>query len=128
MTADASDLYALSRDFGKTGPALARELYDTYRTAAADLRDEWKRNAKQTAGDHGRLYPESITAEMRVGLSIEAEIGPDPSRPQGGMSFEYGSVNQPPHLDGQLATDRMVPLIERRIDAVVDDVFGEVGL
>lgn len=128
MSADASDLYALSRDLGKVGSAIAGSLYDTYREGAADLRDEWKRNARETSGETGKHYPNSITAEMRVGLNIQAEIGPDPSRPQGGMSFEYGSVNQPPHLDGQLATDRIVPLLERRIDTVVDDVFGEVGL
>ncbi|HEY9473590.1 MAG TPA: hypothetical protein VIS06_07015, partial [Mycobacteriales bacterium] len=43
--------------------------------------------------------------------TIEATIGPDPSRPQGGMGpgFEFGSVHQPPHLDGKRALDAEEP-------------------
>jgi hypothetical protein len=51
-------------------------------------------------------YPKSITWDQPKsyygfggGGAISAEYGPDTARPQGGMSFEHGSRNQPPHLD-----------------------------
>lgn len=124
MTADASDLYALSRDLPKLGVRGASAMYDVFKEGATDLRDTWRSNARETSGEHGRHYPNSITFDMRIGTDIVAEIGPDPSLPQGGMSFEYGSVNQPPHLDGQRATDEVAPRIARRTDAAL----GHLGL
>ena len=65
-------------------------------------------NATATAGTHGKHYPKSITAERTLSIgSIGVEVGPDSGMPQGGMGpgFEYGSVNQPPHLDGNKAAD-----------------------
>ena len=59
-------------------------------------------NARRTAGKHGKHYPRSITEEMKLfgGLGLIAgEYGPDEALRQGGMSFEGGSRNQPPHLD-----------------------------
>lgn len=49
-------------------------------------------------------YPRSFTWEVASfygfgGGSIVGIYGPDSGRPQGGMSFERGSRNQPPHLD-----------------------------
>lgn len=66
---------------------------------AVRFRNDWRDNARQSAGAHGKLYPASITAE-KVG-DTEWEVGPDSSMPQGGMGrgFEWGSVNQPPHND-----------------------------
>lgn len=50
-------------------------------------------------------YPKSITWDQPRGFfgfgggSYSAEYGPDSARKQGGMSFERGSRNQPPHND-----------------------------
>ena len=131
MTTDASDLYALSRDLGKIGKIGARAtsvMYDVLREGAVDVRDTWKRNARLTSGQHGKRYPDSITMDARVGTSISFEIGPDPRLPQGGMSFENGSVNQPPHLDGQRAADEVIPRINRRIDGALGYLLGEANL
>lgn len=119
MTIDASELHALSRDLGKLGAKSGVAMYGVFKEGGKDLEKTWKRNAKATAGEHGKRYPDSITTDMRVGLNIEVEVGPDPQRPQGGMSFEDGSVNQPPHLDGQFAADEVIPRIDRRIDAAL---------
>jgi hypothetical protein len=124
MTIDARELYALARDFEKIGAKSATVMYGVFKDAGNDLRDEWRANARATSGQHGKHYPNSITADMRVSTNIEVEIGPDPRLPQGGMSFEFGSVNQPPHLDGQRAADTVVPRIDRRIDAAL----GHLGL
>jgi hypothetical protein len=124
VTVDPRELYALSRDFEKIGAKSAGAMYGVFKDAGNDLRDEWRTNARATSGDHGKHYPNSITADMRVSTNIEVEVGPDPRLPQGGMSFEFGSVNQPPHLDGQRATDTVVPRLDRRIDAAL----GHLGL
>lgn len=70
-------------------------------------------NARRSAGRHGKHYPKAFTSEMRLygGLGlIVGEYGPDASRPQGGMSFEYGSRNQKPHLDLARSADLMGPV------------------
>jgi hypothetical protein len=119
LSIDASELYALSRDLGKTGARSGLAMYGVFKEGGKDLESTWKRNARATSGEHGKHYPDSITTDMRVSTNIEVEVGPDPARPQGGMSFEFGSVNQPPHLDGQMAADEVVPRIDRRIDAAL---------
>ena len=119
LSVDASELYALSRDLGKTGAKSGLVMYGVFREAGEDLERAWKRNARATSGKHGKRYPDSITTDMRVSTNIEVEVGPDPRLPQGGMSFEFGSVNQPPHLDGQMAADEVVPRIDKRIDAAL---------
>ena len=63
-------------------------------------------NAKRTAGTHGKLYPRAFSVEMYAGGTLIAgEYGPDAAMPQGGMSFEGGSRNQPPHLDMAKSAD-----------------------
>jgi len=91
-----------------------------------------KANAKRTAGDHGKHYPASITSEMHSGLglfgnTISGEYGPDVARPQGGMSFEFGSRNQPPHLDLARSADVVGPSFERSVHDEIGDLFDEHG-
>lgn len=85
-------------------------------------------NAKRTAGTHGKHYPKSITAEMHAGLglfgnTISGEYGPDSDLPQGGMSFEHGSRNQPPHLDLAKSADKVGPSFVRSVDDQVGEWF-----
>ena len=83
---------------------------------------QWADNARETAGEHGKHYPDSITADRIVSLGgIAVDVGPDKSRRQGGMGlgFEFGSQNQPPHLDGLRAQDAIAPRIERAIDVAM---------
>jgi hypothetical protein len=72
---------------------------DVVKEQATKFRNDWRTNARQSAGAHGKHYPHSITAE-KVG-DTEWEVGPDSALQQGGMGrgFEWGSVNQPPHND-----------------------------
>jgi len=125
---DTSELDALAIELGDVPADAAVRVRDVFREAAANLKDKWRSNARATAGAHGRLYPNSITYSTRI-LSggLEAEVGPESSRPQGGMGpgFEFGSVNQPAHLDGQRAADDVIPRLERRILLAAEDVFGD---
>lgn len=121
MSIGASEFFELARDFEKAPAAVAKGLYDAYRGAGEGFRDDWKSNARGTAGEHGKHYPDAITTEMKfAGFSIEVETGPETGLKQGGMSFEYGSQNQPPHLDGLLA----MPLAAARLDRLADAAIG----
>ena len=121
---DKREAAALSVELPKLGLKGARVVGDTIVEGGKDLRDVWKRNATETAGEHGRLYPQSIESNLRVSTDFVVEVGPNPAKPQGSMSFEFGSSKQPPHLDGQRAADEVVPLIERRIGTAL----GLLGL
>ena len=118
---DTSELKALSADLGKISGATTKAMYGVFKEGAEDLRDQWRENARETSGAHGRHYPKSITYDVNPGLNIEFEVGPDPRLKQGSMGpgFEYGSVNQPPHLDGQRAADQVVPKIAQRVDSAM---------
>lgn len=88
-----------------------------------------KDNARRSAGKHGKRYPAAITSQMRTpyhygdGTIFHGEYGPDISRPQGGMSFEYGSRNQKPHLDLNRSADVIGPQFPREVGDAVDRLF-----
>jgi len=94
--------------------------------SAGELRDDWKTNARATAGKHGKLYPSSITSEDVPSFgAITYDIGPDSSRKQGGMGrgFEYGSGTHPPPLDGMHATEATEPRFHHAIDLAVEGLL-----
>lgn len=80
-----------------------------------------KASAKVTAGAHGKLYHKAFRAD-RV-TALEWHYGPESSMPQGDMSFERGSRNQPPHLDLLKSTDTIGPKYARDIDKLMGRVF-----
>lgn len=113
---DTTDLRHLRTDLGKVTAATARLAFAAFAASGEDLKATWATKAKETAGAHGRLYPKSITTDVKLSTDIIVEVGPDPRLPQGGMSFEFGSVNQPPHLDGQKSMDEVLPRLEKRVN------------
>ena len=119
ITFDAHELSALAVDLGKIGVKSTSTMVKVFRESGDQLVKTWAANATETSGQHGRHYPKSIDMEMQVSTDIVIEVGPNPAMPQGGMSFEYGSRNQPAHLDGQRAADAEIPLIDRRITAAL---------
>lgn len=80
-----------------------------------------KDNAKRSAGKHGKHYHKAFSAEMNGivefgGVAgISGEYGPDSAKPQGGMSFENGSVNQPPHRDLAKSADLIGPSFAQEV-------------
>lgn len=98
---------------------LASDLTTIARKAPSDFKDVVRKTAMRGArlargyasqqhtmnSGYDKHYPKSITWDQPRGFygfgggSISAEYGPDPARPQGGMSFERGSRNQPAHND-----------------------------
>jgi hypothetical protein len=92
------DLTKTVREGAKVGNVVARDL------------------ARVSAGAHGKHYPKAFSSEVTVrGLfgMYAAEYGPDITKPQGGMSFERGSRNQPPHNDLAKSADLMGPALAK---------------
>lgn len=121
----ADEIMALAADFGKASFAVGKAMHEVYKTSADDFADDWSDNARATSGAHGVHYPDSITAEMKMALGgVAAEIGPETGRKQGSMGrgFEYGSRNQPPHLDGA----RALPAAEARLARGADTAIGHL--
>lgn len=115
---DVGGLETLAADIAAAPVAFAKAARGVVEETAIDMRDAWRENAVETSGAHGKHYPKSITYRMRGLTSIGADIYPDPGKPQGGMSFENGSRNQPPHLGGQRALDDNAPRLGRRLDGI----------
>lgn len=106
----AAEISAAVVDLAEAGNTLVAESAD-------DIERDWRKNATESAGEHGKHYVKSIKAEV-LDDGLTADIEPDPGMPQGEMSFENGSTNQPPHLDGQRALDENAPRFARRVAAL----------
>jgi len=92
---------ALATDLNLASVGMEVAMTQVFRAQGELFAADWRRNAAATSGKHGRHYPYSIESKLAIGRrGVAVATGPNPSKPQGGMSFEYGSKNQPPHLDG----------------------------
>ncbi len=76
--------------------------------------------AVESSGHHGMHYPSRFTAEAITPTSWE--YGPS-GRPQGNMSFEHGSRNQPPHHDLARSADIAGPMLADEAQDVLDQLF-----
>lgn len=88
--------------------------------------------ARTSSGTHGKHYPRAITSEMNrggglFGNVISGEYGPDVNKKQGGMSFEGGSRNQPPHNDLAKSLDRIRPAFHGEAAALPEKWFWPGG-
>lgn len=80
-----------------------------------------KNFARESAGAHGKHYHKAFTVERIAPLTVE--YGPDAAMPQGGMSFEFGSRNQPPHLDLAKSADLAGPMFAQDVEKIVGRLF-----
>lgn len=123
---DGSDLVRLADELGRAAIEVDRAAYAATKDAAQTLRDRWKENAKESAGRHGKHYHRAITAEQMPATG-EAwwQVGPESGRKQGGMGmgFEYGSVNQPPHLDMTSVVPDVEAAMFEALDKAVRDLL-----
>lgn len=106
------DLDSLAAQLRRAGSeAIVREVEAVVKRGAVNIKKDWRKNAKESAGTHARAYPYSIDfdgPDRRPGHVVEAEIGPDKGKRQGALGnlIEYGSVNNPPNNDGKRAADK----------------------
>lgn len=119
----------LARDLAQIPVKAAKECQEIVRDGAKAGAILARTNAERTAGAHGKHYPKSITSEQRSpyhfggGSVFSAEYGPDIAKNQGGMSFEYGSRNQPPHLDLARSADIIGPALAQEVRQMLDRLF-----
>ncbi len=104
---DASEMTRLAVDLGRAGAKAVPTVAVAVQAGGKLLEAGWRANAAATSGVHGKHYPKSIKAKP-TGV-LESTVAPDPGMMQGGMSFEFGSRNQPPHLDGARALAAFEP-------------------
>lgn len=108
---------------------LVRDMTRIARTARADMARTVRANARRgnalakgyakvSAGAHGVHYHKAFTVEALSPLVWE--YGPDASKPQGGMSFEGGSRNQPPHNDLAKSADVQGPAFAKDVRDLPD--------
>lgn len=122
---NASEFFTLAARMAAASAASVPAASAVVSTATKAVETGWRANARATSGTHGKHYPNSITSEVQVtGFLVSGEVGPDTSRPQGSMGrgFEFGSRNQPPHLDGAKAVDAA----EGAIEAALGNAVGKV--
>lgn len=126
MNGDASEFYELARKMEDAAAETIPAVRPAIQQGADLTKRAWQENARATSGAHGKHYPNSITYDTRVlAGSVVGEVGPDSSRPQGGMGrgFEFGSVNQPPHLDGLKAIEGTTGKVESLLDEAVGRII-----
>ena len=98
---DASEILALAVGLQQAGVRAGAAIREPVLTAGELIATVWRTGARMSSGAHGIHYPDAISAELVFDLGgVAVDIGPESGKPQGGMSFEHGSRNQPPHLDG----------------------------
>jgi hypothetical protein len=114
---DASAALLLARDMDMSPRLVATQGRRLVAEGLEKIEETWKAEAEVTAGAHGKHYPKRIGSRMLAGFTtIQGEVGPIKPGPQADMSFEFGSVNQPPHLDGQRAAEAHEQGILRSFD------------
>lgn len=115
---DASEVYQLAADLSAVGAKSVPVLRAAMAQAGREFAADWSANAVETSGTHGKHYPKSIDSELAFDLGgISVEVGPNRDKKQGSMGrgFEFGSENQPPHLDGI----RAMPAAEDRAEGLI---------
>lgn len=115
------DIDDLANDLAAIPVEGARKFAKTVRKNAEQGNRLARSYAKESAGAHGKHYHRAFSAEAITPLSWE--YGPDANKPQGGMSFERGSRNQPPHLDLARSADVQGPRFGDDISKDVDSLF-----
>lgn len=123
-----SSLGDLERDLREIAPKAKAEFQGVVREAVKVGNQVAKDNARRTAGKHGKLYPRAFSSQMNrggglFGNTYSGEYGPDIAKPQGGMSFEFGSRNQKPHLDLARSADLIANALPGEVRGVLDGLF-----
>jgi hypothetical protein len=123
---DASEVFKMAADLASIGAKSVPAMRGVMAGVGESFAAEWASNARETSGEHGIHYPDSITAELVFDVGgISVDVGPDKSKKQGSMGrgFEFGSRNQPPHLDGLRALDGLQVRAERMVESAVGFLF-----
>jgi hypothetical protein len=122
---DASEIYRLAGDLTQVSAKMVPALRTTMGAAGEAFANDWRDNARATSGTHGIHYPDSIDSELVFNAGgVSVDVGPNAAKKQGSMGrgFEFGSENQPPHLDGLRALDGA----SQRSEKMVTETIGRL--
>lgn len=121
---DMSDVRRLERHLARTIPRMRRDTRSVTMRGAVNIKQDWRKNARQSSGRHAPYYPNSVGFDIaNYGPDIVmAIIGPDKGAPQGALGnlLEYGSVKNPPHNDGGRALDAETPRFEAQMALIAE--------
>lgn len=123
---DASEIYELAQDMSTVSAKMIPALRSAMSQAGEEFARQWSENAVETSGTHGKHYPKSIDSELVFNAGgVSVDVGPNSAKKQGSMGagFEFGSENQPPHLDGLRAFETIGPSVEALVAAVIGGTF-----
>ena len=125
LKGDLSDLIGDLREIPREAKVKMRETVRDGIKAGNMLARDF---ARESAGAHGKRYPNSMSTELApnrglFGNLYAGEYGPVSDRAQGGMSFEFGSRNQKPHLDLARSADIIGPSFAQEVRHMLDDLF-----
>lgn len=124
------DLRDLAHDLTEAPRRMQRASVGIVEHAAVNVKNGWRDNAEQSAGEHARQYPASIGYDLSLGAAlagfVAADVGPDKDRPQGALGnvLEFGSPTSPPHNDGGRAAAAEAPNLERALAGAALDALG----
>lgn len=121
VSIESAGIHDLASDCQRIPLGATRHADRAVGAVARDGQKIARANARRNSGTHGKHYPRSITAERKA--LAQWEYGPDAAMPQGGMSFEFGSRNQPPHLDLAKSADVIGPTLAKRVGDAIQDAF-----
>jgi hypothetical protein len=127
MSADVNGLRELAATLARSGAEAERQGRQVVSRGALNIKNDWRNNARATAGAHARLYPLSIGYDLhaRPGGGTLAVIGPDKEGPQGplGNILEYGTSTQAGHNDGGRALDAEEPRYFAAVEQLGTDLL-----
>jgi hypothetical protein len=124
---DLTELQRITAAIAASGVTVRTEGRAVVSRGALNIKNEWRDNARSSAGAHARLYPNSISYDLTSqGAVVEAVIGPDKDKVQGplGNLLEFGSAHNPPHNDGGRALDSEEPRFVAQVEALADRAAG----
>jgi len=121
---DMSDVRHLERFLTRSIPRLRRDARAVTMRGAVNIKKDWRKNARQSAGKHAPQYPFTVGFDFAAyGPDVfMAIIGPDKDGSQGALGnlLEYGSVHNPPHNDGGRALDAETPRFEAQMQLLAE--------
>ncbi len=120
---DTTELQKLAADITASVPIAAGKVRAAVQFSAFRIKAQAITNARGIAGGHARLYPTSITYDVKASRSgVEAEVGPERGRPQWGLGnlLEFGSSNNAPHPHLSPALDSETDGFVRAVEKIAD--------
>lgn len=125
VSIDVSQLTALAADLRQHSRETPSKLVPVVAKSALNVKRDWQR--AWSGLEHVPDIPAAITYDTTVrAREVEAEIGPDKSRPQGALGniLEFGTSNNGPIPGGPPALAAEEPRFVSAIEKIAAGILG----